>query len=59
MHHLKISLLLKKFKMTRDIESHRFMENRWGNSEKSGRIYFGGAPKSQQMVTAAIKLKGA
>ena len=31
--------------------------NRWGNSGNSVRLYFGGAPKSVQMVTAAIKLK--
>ena len=31
-----------------------FMANRWGNS---GRLYFWGAPKSLQMVTAAMKLK--
>ena len=30
------------------------MANRWGNSD---RLYFGGAPKSVQMVTAAMKLK--
>ena len=33
------------------------MGNRWGNNENSGRLYFGGAPKSLQMVTAAMKLK--
>ena len=33
------------------------MANRWGNSENSDRLYFGGAPKSLQMVTAAMKLK--
>ena len=27
--------------------------------ENSGRLYFGGAPKSLQVVTAAMKLKGA
>ena len=33
------------------------MANIWGNSE---RLYFGGgAPKSQQIVTAAMKLKDA
>ena len=36
--------------------SHHFMGNRWGNSV---RLYFGGAPKSLQMVTAAMKLKDA
>ena len=38
------------------IWSHHFMGNRWGNSE---RLYFGGAPKSLQMVIAAMKLKDA
>ena len=35
------------------------MANRWGNSENSDRLYFGGAPKSLQMVTAAMNLKDA
>ena len=38
------------------IWSHHFMGNRCGNSV---RLYFGGAPKSLQMVTAAMKLKDA
>ena len=38
------------------IWSHHFMGNRWGNSV---RLYFGGAPKSLQMVIAAMKLKDA
>ena len=33
------------------------MANRWGNNGNSERLYFGGAPKSLQMVTAVIKLK--
>ena len=33
------------------------MANRWGNSGNSDRLYFGGAPKSLQMMTAAMKLK--
>ena len=41
------------------IWSHHFMGNRWGNSRNSVRLYFGGAPKSLQMVTAAMKLKDA
>ena len=41
------------------IWSHHFMGNRWGNSGNSVRLYFGGAPKSLQMVTAAMKLKDA
>ena len=39
------------------ILSHHFMENRWGNSGKHVRLYFWGAPKSLQMVTAAMNLK--
>ena len=41
------------------ILSHHFMGNRWGNSGNSVRIYFWGAPKSLQMVIAAMKLKDA
>ena len=37
------------------ILSHHFMGNRWGNSVR----LFWGAPKSLQMVTAAMKLKDA
>ena len=36
------------------IWSHHFIGNRWGNSV---RLYFLGALKSLQMVTAAMKLK--
>ena len=39
------------------IQSHHFMANRWGNSGNSVRIYFWGAPKSLQMLIAAMKLK--
>ena len=38
--------------------SHHFMGNRWGNSGNSPTLFFG-APKSLQMVTAAMKLKDA
>ena len=41
------------------IRYHHFMGNRWGNSGNSVRLYFLGAPKSLQMVTAAMKLKDA
>ena len=34
------------------------MANRSGNSGNSGWVYFWGAPKSLQIVTAAMKLKG-
>ena len=39
--------------------SHHFMANRWGNNGNSDRLYFFLAPKSLQMVTAAMKLKDA
>ena len=42
---------------TKIIASGPITSNRWGNNENSGRLYFGGAPKSLQMVTAAMKLK--
>ena len=41
------------------IQSHHFMGNRWRNSGNSVRLYFWGAPKSLQMVTAAMKLEDA
>ena len=33
------------------------MANRWGNNGNSETLYFERAPKSLQMVTAAMKLK--
>ena len=39
-----------------DIWSHHFMGNSWGNSGNSVRLFFW-APKSLQMVIAAMKLK--
>ena len=33
------------------------MANRWGDNGNSDRLYFGGAPKSLQMGTAAMKLR--
>ena len=41
------------------IQSNHFMENRWGNSGNSVRLYFWGVPQSLRMVTAAMKLKDA
>ena len=41
------------------IWSHHFITNRWGNTGNTGWLNFGGAPKSLQMVTAAMKLKDA
>ena len=40
------------------IWSHHFMGNKWGNSGNSQTLSWG-APKSLQMVTAAMKLKDA
>ena len=37
------------------MRTHHFMANGWGNSGNSNRLYFGGAPKSLQMVTVAMK----
>ena len=39
------------------IWSHHFMANRWRNNGNSDRLYYFGAPKSLQMVIAAMKLK--
>ena len=39
--------------------SHHFMANRWGHNGNSDRLFLRGAPKSLQMVTAALKLKDA
>ena len=39
------------------ILSHHFKANKWRNSGNSDRLYFGGAPKSLQIVTAVMKLK--
>ena len=41
------------------IRSQYFMVNRWGNSRNSGWLYFFWAPKSLQMVSAAMKLNDA
>ena len=36
---------------------HHFMANRWGNNGNRDSTLFSWAPKSLQMVTAALKLK--
>ena len=41
------------------VQSHHFMANRRGNNGNSERLCFFGAPKSLQMVTAAMKFKNA
>ena len=40
-------------------QSHHFIANRRGNNRNSERFLSFGAPKSLQMVTAAMKLKDA
>ena len=40
------------------IQFYHFMANRWGNNRTKERL-FSWAPKSLQMVTAAMKSKGA
>ena len=48
-----------KLNIDHGIWSHHFIGNRWGNSGNSVRLYLFWAPKSLQMVTAAMKLKDA
>ena len=55
----KVGLKLNIQKTNHGIWSYHFMGNRWGNSGNSVRLYFGRAPKSLQMVIAAMKLKDA
>jgi len=52
-----LKLNIKKIIIISGIQSHHFIPNRWGNSGSSDRFYFGGAPKSLRMVTAATKLR--
>ena len=54
----KVGLKLNIQKTKHGIWSHHFMGNRWANSGNSVRLFWG-APKSLQMVTAAMKLKDA
>ena len=51
-----LKLSIQKTKIMASGPKH-FMANGWGNSGNSVRLYFWGAPKSLQMVTAAMKLK--
>ena len=53
-----LKLKIQKTKIMASSPRH-FMANRWRNSGNSVRLYFWGAPKSLQMVTAAMKLKDA
>ena len=54
----KVGLKLNIQKTDHGIWSHHFMANRGGNNGHSDRL-FSWAPKSLQMVTAAMKLKDA
>ena len=55
-----LKLNIQKKKKTKNCDhgnwSHHFMGNRWGNSGNSVRLFWG-APKSLQMMTAAMELK--
>ena len=42
-----------------NIQKTKIMANSWGNNGNSDRLYFLWAPKSLQMVTAAMKVKDA
>ena len=53
----KVGLKLNIQKTDHGIWSHHFMGNGWRNSGNSVRLYIWGAPKSLQMVIAAMKLK--
>ena len=54
----KVGLKLNIQKM-KTMASGPIMASRWKNSGNSVRLCFGGAPKSVQMVIAAMKLKDA
>ena len=51
-----LRLNIKKTNIMGWVRSHQFIENRWGNNVNSETLFFW-APKSLQMVTAAMKLK--
>ena len=52
-----LKLNIQKIKIIASRSSHHFLANRWENNGNSDRFLFSWAPKSQQMVTAAMKLK--
>ena len=54
----KVGLKLN-IQKTKTMASGPIMANRWENSGNSDKLHFWGAPKSLQMVTAAMKLKDA
>ena len=53
-----LKLNIQKTKIMASGPNH-FMGNRWEDSGNTVRLYFWGAPKSLQMVIAAMKLKDA
>ena len=55
---MKVKEESKKVGLKLNIQKTKIMANRWGNNGNSDRLFFG-APKSLQMVTAAMKLKDA
>ena len=55
----KVGLKLNIQKTDHGIQSHHFVANRWGKQWKQWLTLFWGAPKSLQMVIAAMKLKDA
>ena len=56
---MKVKVESEKVGLKLNIQKMKIMGNRWGNSGNSVRLYFWGAPKSLQMVIAAMKLKDA
>ena len=56
---LKLNIQKTKIMASGPITSWQIIPhgNRWGTSRNSDRLYFFGAPKSLQMVTAAMKLE--
>ena len=52
-----LKLNIQKKKKKRSWHLVPSCHGKWRNSGNSARLYFGGAPKSLQMVIAAIKLK--
>ena len=56
---MKVKEENEKVGLNLNIQKTKIMANRWGNNGNSESLCFFGAPKSLQMVTAAMKLKDA
>ena len=54
---IKVKEESEKVGLKLNIQKTKIMANRWQNNRNSVIFYFGGAPKSLQMVTAAKKVK--